>query len=420
MRSFFRAKYCFLLYSLFFFSSLAWAANSEFQGFFFNVCSGAPTGNLATRCAETPGSTGNLSGDSESSLNPNQSLSSNESALGRVKTRMQKIAEHTEQLRGGKESVAAKPDTSYHIDQGPFSLLINGQRSSFSRDAIAGDTERAYEGDSAGLDIGLDYRLSDRLVIGSFLSFSQENIDISADLPGVNFLPLSHAGSRDVDIYSVSFFGAYSLPENAYIEANAGYGWESYTINRNVVFQESGRVLPQTNVLTRGTPDGREYWLGLGVGVDYNRAALSFGPYFRASYLRSEIDAYSEQDLSSSGLQMQVNAKNRSSKTMDVGIRASYASSQSWGVLLPQVSLEYEHEFGQDALTAVSRFILDSGAQRYILSGDEPDRDYANLGIGIVAVLSGGTMFFMEYRGLFANSDLDRDTVSTGLRLEFI
>lgn len=50
-------------------SSGARADNAPFQAFFFSVCGGA-SGVLAARCNETPDGLGNLSGDSESSLNP--------------------------------------------------------------------------------------------------------------------------------------------------------------------------------------------------------------------------------------------------------------------------------------------------------------------------------------------------------------
>ena len=49
--------------------ALSFAQNAEFQNFFFAVCGGATVGALTTRCGETPGGTGNVSGDSEESLN---------------------------------------------------------------------------------------------------------------------------------------------------------------------------------------------------------------------------------------------------------------------------------------------------------------------------------------------------------------
>ena len=62
----------------------AMAANPVFQDFVFaNLCTN-PTGALNDRCTEWVGTVGDLSGDSESSLNPSQSLSNNHTALERA------------------------------------------------------------------------------------------------------------------------------------------------------------------------------------------------------------------------------------------------------------------------------------------------------------------------------------------------
>ena len=51
------------------------AANDSLQSLFFLACLN-PSANLAVRCAETVDDEGDLSGDSETSLNPTQVLSS--------------------------------------------------------------------------------------------------------------------------------------------------------------------------------------------------------------------------------------------------------------------------------------------------------------------------------------------------------
>ena len=51
------------------------AANAPLQDLFFAACVN-PQANLAVRCAQTTGGLGDLSSDSESSLNPSQGLGS--------------------------------------------------------------------------------------------------------------------------------------------------------------------------------------------------------------------------------------------------------------------------------------------------------------------------------------------------------
>lgn len=394
------------------------ASNAVFQGYFFDVCGGTPTGTLAARCGETPGGTGDLSGNSETSLNPNQSLSNNEVSLARARAKTREVYERTGQLRN-ESTGELVPEPDNRIEMGPLSLLINGRATWFDRDRDDSDAERGYDGDSWGIELGFDYRATDQLILGAFVAYDQENSDFDEDEAGVNFTPAGNSGQSDADYYTVSLFGSYNLSDRAYLEGSVGYGWTSYTLKRNVVFQESTRTTPQTNVKTKGDPDGNEYWASIGAGYDFSRNALSFGPYVRASYARSEIDSYTEKDQSSSGLQMEIDDNNRNSITTDLGFRASYAVSTNWGVLIPQASFEYEHEFDQDAVDSKSAYALDASNTIYSIEGDDPDRDYFNLGAGLIGVLSNGMMTFVEYRGVVGYDDLTRHTVSAGLRIEF-
>ena len=83
----------------------AHAANADLQNFFFDACVN-PAGLLATRCAQTPGGLGDLSADSESSLNPSQTLSRNDGSLSAAQQRAQAVRDR---LHGGTGIVGYEP-----------------------------------------------------------------------------------------------------------------------------------------------------------------------------------------------------------------------------------------------------------------------------------------------------------------------
>lgn len=112
----------------------AHAANGSFQDFFVDVCS-APTGTLADRCDETPGAAGDLSGDSESSLNPSQNASHNQATLASAQLRSR---------QAGEKADASREDAA--AGGSGLSLLANGFSSQFDRDV----------GTQQGLERGLD------------------------------------------------------------------------------------------------------------------------------------------------------------------------------------------------------------------------------------------------------------------------
>ena len=84
------------------------AQNARFQNFMFSVCTGAPTGALTTRCGETPGGGGDISTDSEDSLNPSQTVRLNEAGLERARALSREIQERLESRREGDDSDASQ------------------------------------------------------------------------------------------------------------------------------------------------------------------------------------------------------------------------------------------------------------------------------------------------------------------------
>lgn len=96
------------------------------------------------------------------------------------------------------------------------------------------------------------------------------------------------------------------------------------------------------------------------------------------------------------------------------GLRVSYSIGTRWGVLVPQGRLEWEHEFDKDALTTNTTFLLDSNGNPFTLTGDDPDRNYFNLGLSLVAILPNGLMPFIDYEGLLGYDDLDRHRITAG------
>ena len=101
------------------------------------------------------------------------------------------------------------------------------------------------------------------------------------------------------------------------------------------------------------------------------------------------------------------------------GARASYAISNSWGVLVPQARFEYEHEFEDDARATITALNLDPARNSFIVFNDAPDRDSFNIGAGLLFVLPNGWSPFIDYEGQVGYRDASRHRVTAGLRVEF-
>lgn len=394
----------------------AQADNAAFQTFFFTAC-GSPTGALATRCAETPAGLGNLSGDSESSLNPSQNLSHNQAPVSVAQTRSKEARERGEKLREGGEDAG---ETAVKLAAGPFSLLINVHGTDFDRKVdSAAAAERGFEGDSLAGEIGFDYRASDRVVLGAIAGIERTDYEFDPDLAGVNFAPAPAAGDGSSDNTYLTLFGSFALGSQGFVEISAGYevGDGSYT--RNPVFQESTRTVPQTDVRVSGQADGTVTWVSLNAGFDVDRGPVSFGPYAGVTRVHSTLDGYTERDVSGSGLHMSFGDTSRDSLLAHAGVRISRAFSTGNGVFVPQLRVEAQHEFEDDPQQVTARFVLDSSNTLYTMTGGSGDKDSINAGFSVSAVLKNGWMPFLDYAILLGNDGLDRQRATLGVRIEF-
>lgn len=392
------------------------AANAEFQAFFFQACA-SPSGALATRCAETPAGLGNLSGDSESSLNPSQNLSQTATAATLAQGRSKQARERGERLREGE---AYDETQGVQVAAGPFSLLVNVHATWFERDvARTLPAGRGFDGDSRALELGMDYRLSEHAVIGALAGIERTEYDFDPEDPGVNFVPAKTAGSVDSDATYLTLFGSLGLGSSGFVEASAGYERHDGTYRRNPVFQESTRIQPQVDVRVAGDAVRTVWWAGVNGGLDFHRDAFSFGPYAGLTATRSEVDAYAERDLNGSGLNMRFGSSDRDSLLGHVGLRASHALSGAAGVFVPQARIEYQHEFDGDASPLTSRFALDTTGSQYVQASRGQDEDFVVAGFSLSVIRPNGWTGFVDYSVLLEHDELERTRATLGVRVEF-
>jgi outer membrane lipase/esterase len=397
-------------------SATAQVADPVFQAFLTRVCTGAPAGTLAAQCA-VAGGNGNVSGDSEVSLDPGQTLIAADTALARAEALAKATERRLENLR---DEAAGKPGAAPSVRFGGFSLIANGQYAWLEqRRTPAASDERSFDGDVLRGNFGFDFRTGPQGVLGVMFGFARTDTTVNADNAGRNFVPQSNAGTTEARNYSVTFFGSYNVTPQLYVDGAIGLGRTDYELRRNAIFQETTRTVPQTNVNTSADTRGRETTATLGVGYDLAFGGWSVSPYLRGRYTRSRVDGYTENDLSGSGLALTVEGTTSTSLTSVLGVRVSHAISTGFGVIVPHARAEYEHEFRDNSRTTASRFVLDANGTSFGVTTDDPDRNYFNLGVGAQMILPNGWMPFVDVEGLVGYSDYDRVRVTAGLRVEF-
>jgi outer membrane lipase/esterase len=390
-------------------AATASAANPEFQNFFFDACTSA-TGGLATRCGETTDGLGDLSSDSESSLNPSQVLNANAASAESVRARAKQARERAERLEE-VESAGARG--------GPWHFIANVRVASDDLNRRVGlDPERASEQTVRAMEIGLDYRLSPNTLLGLLVSYEVSDLEFAGEAVGRNFAPARHAGRIETDRSGVTAYGAFQLSDRLYLDAALGYGSGDTEFSRNSVFQESNREVAQTNVGTRAEFDQTQWWGSVNLGYDVLQGAWNVTTYGGMQWSNTKSDGFTERDLTGSGLNMRFDSVDDKSLIGLLGVQVQRVFSLTTGVLVPQIRVEYLHEFDDDPSRAAARFAFDGADNRYTMTGNTPDSDYVAVGFGVGWVLPRGWIPFIDGEFLAGHDDRDFYRITAGLRKE--
>ncbi len=389
------------------------AASPGFQDFLFQACRTAePGSDFFIRC-NVDSANGDLSGDSEDSLNPTQSLANGTNALAetraRIKALREKITSETED--GEQEDTDIK--TVFRMNG--LSLIINIEDGSSDRKVTS--LERGYETDSNRLQIGLDYRTGNNLLLGMIAGFGKFDTVYDADQPGRNFVPGSNEGKTSGDDVSLSAFISGIIGENGYFDAIVSYSWSDYRFNRIGIFQESSRTLPTLTVATSASTNGNELAVSTGFGYDRNWDATLLQTYGRISYQRSSIDPYTESG--GAGFAMNIRNDNADELTGIFGLRLSRSWNRSFGVLVPQIFVEYENAFRSDRRNSTQSFVADTSGFEFTVTGDKPDDSQGRAGTGILATFPNGFTGFVQITRTFGNRYIDETRINAGIRREF-
>jgi uncharacterized protein YhjY with autotransporter beta-barrel domain len=257
--------------------------------------------------------------------------------------------------------------------------------------------ENGFDISQFGLVAGSDYRFNDQLFTGAALGFSQTENKLNND-----------AGNVDSDNISLTAFSNYIIQDDLAVDGYLSLASLSYDTSRRVIFG-----LIDENATA--SYDGQQFAAGAAGNYAHYVRAWTLSGVAKLDYISTDIDAYSE--TGGGGLNFRYEKQTIKSFTSKLGFQASYAWSQTWGVVLPQGRLHYIHEFSNNSRSIETAIVL-APQSTVSLTTEEPDRDYFIGGIGASAVLPGGMQPFFDFEMLSGHSYLSTWTATAGLRWE--
>jgi outer membrane autotransporter protein len=156
-------------------------------------------------------------------------------------------------------------------------------------------------------------------------------------------------------------------------------------------------------------------------GRDFQAGGWSIGPYGRVLYTKLDFDRIVDEMDSGpgSGLGLEVDARTLTSVASEVGAKFTYAHSTDWGVVTPHLQVEWEHEFKDDPKALTARFLADPTHTPFSLSGEDLDKDYFKLSLGVSLILQHGRSGFVLYERTVGRDGFFQDNLGLGIRIEF-
>ncbi len=275
---------------------------------------------------------------------------------------------------------------------------------------IAGDKDKTsqetgFKFRAEGITAGADYRISNKLVIGGALGYTVKDSDFKGN-----------AGNMDINNWHLTTYGSYYRSASFYLDGLIRLGRNNIDTRR--------RINLPGDPLQEGVGDttGWEYAISLSGGYEYNRNALTFGPYGRLGYIQTSINGYTESASNpggvGSGSVLTIDNQNVDSITAVLGSQVSYAISARDAVYLLQLNGEWEHEFRDNSRAISAQFAYDPTRTSFNIDSDSPDRNYFNLGLGVTAVFANGRSGFFHYESRLGQDDVRQYWINGGIKIE--
>jgi len=265
-------------------------------------------------------------------------------------------------------------------------------------------TLAGFEGDTASLVIGADYRFEDNLFAGVAVRFASS--DVSLD---------DNAGSLDAFDTNLTFYGTTYTGENIYVDGTVYFGHGRFDLERNIKFSVSPEPV---NERAHGDTIGNQ--LGATVGMGYDLVVgRSFVTQFSGKLRYSSVKIHAYEETNASGLDLNISKQDIDTTNFTLGASLSNAFSFSWGVIAPQFDAFWVHEFITAGEQVTASFVADPFNTKFTFTSEDLDSDYFTASLGAVLMVPGGFTAFLQYEAYIDYENYDQSMLSLGARVEF-
>ncbi|OQW92688.1 MAG: hypothetical protein BWK78_00930 [Thiotrichaceae bacterium IS1] len=298
--------------------------------------------------------------------------------------------------------------TAHALAMNKLGIFINGHLGFGDKQTT--DRETGFDFNTLGLTAGIDYRVSDTVILGVALGYHQGEAELSEESGGIDSQGLN-----------LAVYGTFYRPQQFFIDVLYGYGLHWYDNTRNIVYA-LGET--QVNQIAHSETDADDQIFSLSAGYHFHFRNLTVTPTLRMDNLSFGLDEFQETFASAtapgSGLGLAIDSQTVKSLTVALGSQLSLELKQPSGVIwLPQLQVEWIQESQNKQRSLTGRFLADPSGERFTLLTDEPDTSYAKLGMGLIVQFNDSTSALVNYETLWGLREMTNQSLMGSVRLEF-
>lgn len=258
-----------------------------------------------------------------------------------------------------------------------------------SQDGRDGNADIHFETD--GISAGVDYRVNDVFAFGAGLGWGRDENAIG-----------DNGSTVDGDATAFVLYASYHPDGAWFLDGLLGYQNLSYDLRR---------FLTGPGGFVRGERDGDQWFGSLSTGAEFTWKTMQLTPYARLDLARGTLDAYTEAGHPT--LALQYGEMDLETTTGNLGLKLQFSDDTRYGQFLPQLSLEYQHDFNGRSGGTVRYVDLVAGPQ-YLLESSEYDSNRWIFGAGAQLRTFKRWLIGLEYRGqIGSNGEADNGVLFT-------
>jgi len=289
----------------------------------------------------------------------------------------------------GKEIAPKQPVAPPPPPENRWGVWANGWGDwvSVSNDGFA----KGYDFTTGGFIAGVDYRITDHIAVGLMGGYAHTATS------------LQPSGDVDVNTGRGGLYATY-FDHGFYVNA-AGYGgYNSYSTSRQALLG-----------MANGSTNSGELSIWTEAGYDFHFGDFTVGPMGALQYTLVDVDGFTEQG---SLLPLHIRSNQEASLRTDLGARATYTWHLGNVLVIPTLTVAWEHEyFYSDLPITVSS--VDFPGQSATLYGPAEGHDSAIVNAGAGFQLTSRLSAYLGYQGQLGRGNYNANAVTGGFSFSF-